>query len=638
MDVSCDPESATSRFLHLLRPIRDLSENWNIDLATQLEDYIQELSDLTFSFQDGDEWRAFNFAEAALLIQGSTCVYSRKVEFLYDLVKKTWEKLLQKKRIRSGGVEAESTEESDDIKFYDDPPFLPLDDFVEAENVDLSSCKGRTNGDVDQIGSKEFPRSNVIPAAFASWEEKKRSCEESGNPALRMSLCTMHPSGAALMDPTDAVFGLSGDGDGGEFTDVEAMDREDDDMRDDMRDDAASSIGDDISTPPPMSQLHSERWMLLSPSTPIQSKTTGMPAIPYSDPYELLDPHDPGNIRPIPFKRRPTKFQQKDVKRNQGFRNIDMWVKELHDSFAACKKRRVPSSSWSVLNPLFSGIAEEKVQKESSRRRKWWKERSGVDVRMEWLEDVETAQDYDSFGRPHLNGLDRLDAASDFDDDDASGADGGEWFGDEDGDDGHHISAKNRMETLESKSETYEQRCRRLLEHASAEAHAMLAEEEVLARVEAWRVRMEPLLEEQDRIGHFDIGAYEDHILGTFEGGDIGSSIGFTQIVEKEAHSVSDVCRMFVASLQLVADGNVGFGERDATSGHDTGDLSLHLRSRMRKQIPLMQPESAAPTSGKETADVPVKPRKHAKRARKGGSDGEDVQPVRRSKRRRRAK
>ena len=34
-----------NRFAHLLRPIRDLSENWNIDIAKYLEDYIQEVID-----------------------------------------------------------------------------------------------------------------------------------------------------------------------------------------------------------------------------------------------------------------------------------------------------------------------------------------------------------------------------------------------------------------------------------------------------------------------------------------------------------------------------------------------------------------------------------------------------------------
>jgi hypothetical protein len=213
---------------------------------------------------------------------------------------------------------------------------------AEVENVDLAVGKQRASEEADQIGSKEFARSNVIPAAFASWEEKKRSCEESGNPALRvcmnaltqmimigiqmrvslsltltydlipmkfilqMSLCTMHPSGAALMDPTDAAFGLSGpmgqmeeDRDGGEFTDIDAMD---DGFGGD--DDGASSIGDGIGTPLPMRHAMSERWMLLSPSTPMQSKTTGMSTISHPDPFELLDPHDPGSIRPIPFKRR----------------------------------------------------------------------------------------------------------------------------------------------------------------------------------------------------------------------------------------------------------------------------------------------------------------------------------------------
>lgn len=35
-----EPEN---RFAHLLRPIRDLSENWNIDIAKYLEDYLQEV-------------------------------------------------------------------------------------------------------------------------------------------------------------------------------------------------------------------------------------------------------------------------------------------------------------------------------------------------------------------------------------------------------------------------------------------------------------------------------------------------------------------------------------------------------------------------------------------------------------------
>ena len=40
-----------------------------------------------------------NFAEAALVIQGSACVYSRKVEYLYALVQQTLELVVSKKYV-----------------------------------------------------------------------------------------------------------------------------------------------------------------------------------------------------------------------------------------------------------------------------------------------------------------------------------------------------------------------------------------------------------------------------------------------------------------------------------------------------------------------------------------------------------
>jgi hypothetical protein len=152
----------------------------------------------------------------------------------------------------------------------------------------------------------------------------------------------------------------------------------------------------------------------------------------------------------------PTKFQQKDVKRNRGFRNINLWVKEFQDSFTNRKKRRVPFASWGIVNPLFRGIGEERMRKEASRRRKWWKERSGVDVRLEWLQDAETTDEYDPFA-VHDDGASDM-GSSDYDD--VTG--GGAWFGDEDMDN-DRTNPKSRIQTLESKWESYEQRCRRLL-------------------------------------------------------------------------------------------------------------------------------------------------------------------------------
>lgn len=37
-------EAAESRFAQLLKPIRELTQNWEVDLASQLGDYLHEVS------------------------------------------------------------------------------------------------------------------------------------------------------------------------------------------------------------------------------------------------------------------------------------------------------------------------------------------------------------------------------------------------------------------------------------------------------------------------------------------------------------------------------------------------------------------------------------------------------------------
>ncbi|CAM9836427.1 unnamed protein product, partial [Hapterophycus canaliculatus] len=79
-----------------LQTTRDLARNWDVDIATSLEDYLEDLEDITITLDGGAS--KVNFAEAALLIQGSTCVYSRKVEHVYQLVLRTIDFLTQQKQ------------------------------------------------------------------------------------------------------------------------------------------------------------------------------------------------------------------------------------------------------------------------------------------------------------------------------------------------------------------------------------------------------------------------------------------------------------------------------------------------------------------------------------------------------------
>uniref|UniRef100_A0A8C3ADM8 Condensin-2 complex subunit H2 n=1 Tax=Cyclopterus lumpus TaxID=8103 RepID=A0A8C3ADM8_CYCLU len=92
-------EFTESRFPHLLQPIRELTKNWEIDVASELNDYLEELDTMCITF-DGGKTR-LNFAEAALLIQGSACIYSKKVELLHSLVYQTLEYINDRNKKRS---------------------------------------------------------------------------------------------------------------------------------------------------------------------------------------------------------------------------------------------------------------------------------------------------------------------------------------------------------------------------------------------------------------------------------------------------------------------------------------------------------------------------------------------------------
>ncbi|KAK3017987.1 hypothetical protein RJ639_002744, partial [Escallonia herrerae] len=95
--MSNDREDPANKF-HTLQPLRDLESNWAVDLAKNLEEYLLKIcsGEITGEIDDGGRL-SVNFAEAALLLQGSIQVYSRKVEYLYSLVLHALEFISEKK-------------------------------------------------------------------------------------------------------------------------------------------------------------------------------------------------------------------------------------------------------------------------------------------------------------------------------------------------------------------------------------------------------------------------------------------------------------------------------------------------------------------------------------------------------------
>ena len=83
------------RFSELLKPIKDLTVNWEVPLARYLEEYIEglDISNLASSNHK------VNFVEAALLLQGTASVYSKKVEFLWQNTLKMLDLLASRKAL-----------------------------------------------------------------------------------------------------------------------------------------------------------------------------------------------------------------------------------------------------------------------------------------------------------------------------------------------------------------------------------------------------------------------------------------------------------------------------------------------------------------------------------------------------------
>jgi condensin-2 complex subunit H2 len=182
-------QGSDARYSHLLEPIRDLAQNWSIDIAGELEEYLGELESITISFDDG---RTLNFAEAALLIQGSTCIYSKKVEHLYTLVYHVLNQVVEQKRnakqaasIDEAGADADVAE----ITGGDDDAWLTLDDTLqEVDNISLAPQRGASDTSAFTLSRAPF----LAPAASGGGGG-------SGEGELKMQSCMVHASGALLL-------------------------------------------------------------------------------------------------------------------------------------------------------------------------------------------------------------------------------------------------------------------------------------------------------------------------------------------------------------------------------------------------------------------------------------------------------
>ncbi|KAJ1443105.1 Condensin-2 complex subunit H2, C-terminal [Sesbania bispinosa] len=129
---------------HAVHAERDLQSNWEVDLAKKLEEYLVKICSGEITGEE-EGHIPVNFAEAALLLQGSIQVYSRKVEYLYNLVVRALEFLSQKRQqdhVEGASVQPEESGPCADAVEENDQ-FWGLDDIPAEEKNSLDSSTGK---------------------------------------------------------------------------------------------------------------------------------------------------------------------------------------------------------------------------------------------------------------------------------------------------------------------------------------------------------------------------------------------------------------------------------------------------------------------------------------------------------------
>eukprot|EP00397_Hematodinium_sp_SG-2012_P014673 GEMP01014926.1.p1 GENE.GEMP01014926.1~~GEMP01014926.1.p1 ORF type:complete len:725 (+),score=185.76 GEMP01014926.1:200-2374(+) len=179
-------ESNEQRFSHLFTAVRDLAKIWNIDIPQELETYMKDMEEL-LSMEEFDK---INFAEAAMLIQGSTNVYSKRVETLYDLVFGVLESIAHNRK-KTGGKAVTHKRQFPFLTEGIDPDMVCIiDDLIrKGKNIDL-----------EDAGSEEPLLHRRIPLWLLPREESDRRKHE-----FKVNGCFIHSSGAFLLSESDAM-------------------------------------------------------------------------------------------------------------------------------------------------------------------------------------------------------------------------------------------------------------------------------------------------------------------------------------------------------------------------------------------------------------------------------------------------
>ncbi|XP_033880179.3 condensin-2 complex subunit H2-like [Acipenser ruthenus] len=608
-------DETEARYTHLLQPIRDMTKNWEVDVAAQLGEYMHELDQICISFDGGKT--TMNFAEAALLIQGSACIYSKKVEYLYSLVYQTLDFISNKKREKQpasvgvDGVDKDATF----AHRNEEEEFLSLDDINGTNKSNMDMRKNNSSNVVDIVPLTPM---GLVPPEEAEKKDNPlysrkgeilASCKD-----FRVNTYTPHANGAFVLDlagisPT-REFLREGNNRNASVLDVGPGDENgnlqagtsnneallpilnfsdlggagDNDCDDNDAGDAFPPLaeGNDMEVDPSPSE-HVERRQAVNDRHMLRERAlapaeTEKPK-EFLDPWRSLDPFS--NSEDKPFKKGKHFTIPRGVEETTGnnrkrkgptkLQDFRKWFSGTYYEGADVKgKKKGPTFAdmevlyWKNMKERL--VAQKKIQK-----------KMGILFSNEIAEhqnkDLENAEEQNEVeDNRHDDYLDN-DGGDDFSDHENLAQDFPAEILDEEG-----LAATEPQEERPS----YEDLVRRNVDLFIANSQKYARETVLSIRVRDWEDKMGPQLTEQEERVAFDIHDYGDKIVDAFS--QVGERRTFASIVKgKEAF---EVCRYKLASLQLANDCTVKIDKKPGLyESIDSMELTLLSKRRAHERF-----------------------------------------------------
>ncbi|XP_067129705.1 condensin-2 complex subunit H2 [Centruroides vittatus] len=578
------------KLAYLLNPIRDLAKNWEIDIAAYLEKYLAELEGVAITFNDGTT--TLNFAQAALLIQGTTCVYSKKVEYLYNLVFQMLELLSNKRKSQQQKNDAENDKEGHSAFVeMEENHFLSLDDIKEQKYLEMNENVNITNKRKSTL--QLLP---CLPTSLIPLEEGEKGNiilynhkgEILGNKHdFRINICNVDKSGTLLFHMSDnlEIFDVPMPSTKEYQIEEECKDNDDVSLdedcndvdvlpnhtNDDIAEDHHNQNNDEVqnqtinksSNPVPKETPKSLRR-----SARVQKLLSDAAAKTKIDAWKKEDPHEDkqqlviGKGKTI---RMSKKLQQKKPK-NKKKQKKPAQLPPVAEFCAKAYFSHVPKFPKNYLKVPEMIEVEYIYWNETKNREKFWKFERKKQIPEEKDVEMEDENQWDDNAE-----IERAESVCDNfepmnDIPNLLETDAIEIF--------KSVEESVKPENIQVVS-SYETLVQKYVENYLSSAAQYCQITELARRVNEWEDKIQPKLQEEEKHEPFDIHVYGTRILDCYSNNNRKQTVNFSTMCKKKKRW--EICRYFLATLQLANNYNVHI-----TSGENMDTMELTLLSRKR--------------------------------------------------------